>query len=299
MASAAFSGGFPFRRPRLAWLLLPGFGAFLLLAPLSAAASTIILPPPIDKMLDVILGYPPNLAPGNSLDGPQRPQTRKAEAKTPRNILPLFLGIPYRPDGVINDDGQYALFNTPGVPLRTPGLNCSGLVLSAARILLDRNITIAEATRDREGDSGPGAPYGHDWDFGFDLIMNISEGFSRAVLIPQGMARAEEYTGKTVPSFDIHGREFTEKLLPKLREDVLYLVSFSRHKRPDAPPRLHYHTGVIVKDRNAIWLYSTTRDSGKAIRHNLATDAGLAAFRKSFANTPNSFKRLTVLAVYL
>ncbi|MCC8193397.1 MAG: hypothetical protein LIP28_01955, partial [Deltaproteobacteria bacterium] len=61
---------------------------------------------------------------------------------------------------------------------------CSGLVLAASRIMLEKNIAVADAVRDREGDSGPGAKDGHDWDFGFDLMMKIREGWQRCVLLP-------------------------------------------------------------------------------------------------------------------
>ena len=290
------------KRPRSAGpclILMLGLSllAVLALAPLCRATSTIPLPQPIDGLLDVLLGYPPNLAPGNSPDDPQIPQVRKPKAKTPQNILPLFLGIPYRPDGVINDAGQYATFNEPGTPLASPGLNCSGMVLAVSRILLDKNIRVADAKRDREGDSGPGSPDGHDWDFGFDLIMNISEGFPRAFLLPRGATAPQKATGKTVPTFDPHDPNFTRDLFPQLTEGLLYLVSFSRHATQNAPPRLHYHTGVIVRDKNAVWVYSTTRNSGYVIRHNLATQDGLARFRESFKNSAGSYKRLTIIAV--
>lgn len=280
--------------------ILPALAVALSLAlpfPRAATAAALLLPPPIDRFIDVLLGYPPNLAPGNSLDEPQRPQIRRAQLKTPQNIMPVFLGIPYRVDGIINDDGQYATFNSPDVALTTPGLNCSGLVLAASRIMLERNIPVAEAVRDRLGDSGPGAPNGHDWDFGFDLIMNISEGLPRAFLVPGKLLATSKATGKTAPSFDPHSSGFSAELLPHIWENGFYLVSFSRHKTPDAPAHLHYHTGVIVRDADAVWLYSTTSNSRKVIRHNLATPEGLERFRNSFKNTAGSYKRLTIIAL--
>lgn len=270
--------------------------AIFLSPPASRAASPVVpLPPPIDGMIDVVLGVPPNLSSGDSLDAAPAPRVRPARPNTPRNILPVFLGIPYRPDGVINDGGKYALFNRPDAPLPTPGLNCSGLVLAASRILLARNISVADAIRDRENDSGPGSPGGRDWDFGFDLIMNIGESVPHALLVPPGVSVTEKITGKTAPSFDPHSPGFTAALLPKIKEERLYLVSFSRHKTPESPPYLHYHTGIIARDGQAVWLYSTTRDSGKVIRRNLASAEGLAGFRASFKNAAASYKRLTVV----
>jgi hypothetical protein len=262
-----------------------------------AATTAILLPPPIDRLLDVLLGYPPGLAPGNFPDEPQRPQVRKARPKTPQNVMPVFLGVPYRADGVINDSGRYATFNAPDAVLNAPGLNCSGLVLAASRIVLERNITLAEAVRDREGDSGPQSEYGHDWDFGFDLIMNISEGWPRALLAPGGLVAISKVTGKTVPTFDPHAPGFAAEIQAHIRENGFYLVSFSRHKTPESPPQRHYHTGIIVREGSAVWLYNTTHTSGKVIRRNLATPDGLARFRESFKNAGGSYKRLTVVSV--
>ncbi|MCC8193398.1 MAG: hypothetical protein LIP28_01960 [Deltaproteobacteria bacterium] len=107
----------------------------------------------------------------------------------------------------------------------------------------------------------------------------------------------ERLTGKTVPTFDPHGASFTAELLPQIRENGFYLVSFSRQAAPDAPPSLHYHTGIIVRDGEAVWVYSTTTQSGKVIRHNLASKDGLLRFRNSFKNGKGSCKRLTVIAV--
>lgn len=278
--------------------LLPALSLVVCLtfAPCLATAA-LSLPPPVDRLLDVLLGYPPNIAPGNSLDDPTRPQTLRARPKTPQSIMPVFLNIPYRRDGIINDEGLYATFTAPGTIHETPGLNCSGLVLAASRIVLETNITVAEAVRDRHGDSGPTAPDGPDWDFGFDLIMNISEGWPRALLAPGGLVAAATLTGKTVPTFDPHAAAFGAEFPPYIRENGFYLVSFSKHTSPQSPPQLHYHTGIIVREGKAVWLYSATNHSGKVIRHNLATPEGLARFRESFANTRGSYKRLTVVEI--
>lgn len=267
--------------------------------PCAAAGNSIPLPPPLDAMIDMVLGVPPLVEPGTRMDAPRPPQKLPARPKTPQSVLPLFLGIPYRLDGLINDNGQYALFSSPDVGIATPGLNCSGMVLAASRIILDTNIAVADAVQDREGDSGPESTYGQDWDFGFDLVMNVSEGFPRRILLPDGAAIPDRLTGKTAPSFDPHAPEFPSRLFPHLKPNALYLVSFSRHKQPDAPAVRHYHTGILVKDVDGVWMYSTTRGSGKVIRHNLADETGLARFQKSFRNVPGSFKRLFIVEVSL
>lgn len=228
-----------------------------------------------------------------------------AKSVAPATVLESFLGIAYRNDGVINDTGQFATFNAPDVVLAGPGLNCSGFVLAASRAVLRAPIPVAAAQRDRLHDSGPTSPHGHDWDFGFDLIMNIGEQFPHALLLsPDHTASrsvsgppSEQATGKTAPSFDPHGPEI-EALLPRIGTDALYLVSFSKHTTPDAPPRLHYHTALIAREGSAVWLYSTTRASGKVVRMDLASPGGLARFRKSFQNTRGSHKRLTIIEAF-
>lgn len=228
------------------------------------------------------------------------PQPLAASVETLQEISPAkaaeaFLDIPYRNDGMVNDNGQYALFNKPDTPLKTPGLNCSGMTLALARIVLAKNIAAADATKDKKNDSGPGAPDGHDWDFGFDLVMNLGEGFSHSVLVPAGQTPPKYLTGKTAPAFSPHDQTFAADLLPRIRPDAIYFVSFSKSKTAHAPPYLHYHTAAIVRDGDAVWLYSTTRQSRKVTRFNLAAAVDLARFRASFKNVPGSYKRLLIV----
>lgn len=220
-------------------------------------------------------------------------------AQHPEDALTLFLGIPYRPDGMINDFGQYALFRTPDTPLPLPGLNCSGFVLAASRLLTRTNIPTADAVRDRLNDSGPASPLGHDWDFGFDLIMNIAEAAHGALVLPHGDVPAG-ISGRNAAAWDPHAGTFAAELFPRLRPGFFYLTSFSRHATPGAPARLHYHVGLICPGASgALWHYSTTRAGKAVIRLDLADPAGLAQFRHSFRNTKNSLKRLTIIAIPL
>lgn len=219
----------------------------------------------------------------------------------PEAVIANFLGIPYRPDGVINDIGKYARFKTPTAALPTPGLNCSGFVLAASRAVLQKNILVAEAVRDRMNDSGPDAAFGQDWDFGFDLIMNISEGTKRAFVLPQGENTfGKNISGRDSAVWNPHEHSFAQKLFPRLKQGSVYLVSFSKHSTPDSPARLHYHVGMIVRDSSDnIWHYDTTHAGGKVMRQNLAAPEGLAKFRHSFRNTKKSFKRLTIIEISL
>ena len=66
---------------------------------------------------------------------------RNIGAKTdPLAIADTHLGIPYREDGTLDGEGNFTTFNRSDVIHRTPGLNCSGLVLSVSRFLFQKKI---------------------------------------------------------------------------------------------------------------------------------------------------------------
>ena len=111
-----------------------------------------------------------------------------------------LLGIPYRPDGVRDESGRWTLFEHPEQSFATPGLNCSGLDYALMRLVAPVTTTIRQAARDRQGDSGPGASMGQDWDFGFDLILNLSEGLPRRWLM-QDLKRERVRPGKLSKAF--------------------------------------------------------------------------------------------------
>ena len=226
-----------------------------------------------------------------------RDQLSARPARTVEEFCNVFLGIPYRNDGVINDDGRYALFSAPDKALQTPGLNCSGFVLAASRLILNKPISLVKAVHDRENDSGPDSPLGHDWDFGFDLVMNCSEGAGHTVLFPKGQAVPDKLTGMTAAAWDIHADSFITDFFPRMREGYVYLASFSRHGKAAGPVRSHYHVGLFLRAKDRIWFYSTTYESGRVMRTDIASVEGLAQFRRSFRNTKDSFKRLTIVEI--
>ncbi|MDR3177208.1 MAG: hypothetical protein LBU06_11855 [Desulfovibrio sp.] len=212
-----------------------------------------------------------------------------------------FLGIPYRRDGAVDENGFFTLFAAPGRRFSSPGLNCSGLVLGISRFLLRKNITLGEAARDRLGDSGPGAKLGEDWDFGWDLILNVSEGQPRALLLPGGL-RADPAAGDGLSprGFDIHEKGGLEELCGRLRPGFFYLVSLSAEGRRAGQSLSHYHVGLILPDAGGrAWLYQTTGRGKTSGRRDLCGPAGLDAFRRSFANTGVKRKMLLVLEVAL
>ncbi|MDR1489949.1 MAG: hypothetical protein LBS65_05620 [Desulfovibrio sp.] len=210
-----------------------------------------------------------------------------------------FLGIPYRQDGAVDENGFFTLFASPKRRFSSPGLNCSGLVLGISRSLLRKNLTLGEAARDRLGDSGPGAKRGEDWDFGWDLVLNISEGEPRALLLPGGLsADPAAGDGLSPRGIDIHKKGELEELCGRLHPGFFYLVSLSAEGR--GPGLAHYHVGLILPDAGGrVWLYQTTGKGKISGRRDLCGATGRDAFRRSFANTGGKRKMMLVIEVAL
>jgi cell wall-associated NlpC family hydrolase len=189
---------------------------------------------------------------------PQAPQT-----------LDALIGLPYRADGALDSSGRYTLFEKPTLFFDTPGLNCSGFVLAAARILLGVNVTLDQAARDRAGNSGPQSPLGEDWDYGYDLIGNITEGWQRFVLLPDAMLGPtpdplDTADGRSLRGFALHDEAAWDKVLAKLKPGWIYFASWSRQaKRPEGRRLLHYHVSLLLKDQSGrVWMHQSTPKAG-------------------------------------
>lgn len=216
-------------------------------------------------------------------------------------LLASFLGIPYRDDGAIDEFGRYTLFAEPDRIFDSPGLNCSGLTLAAARFLLNKNISLAEAKRDRLGDSGPDSPHGQDWDFGWDLIMNISEGFARTMLLPGGKSLdPATATGFAPRGYDLHNNETWAELPGRLRRGCLYLVSMNVEGRRKGYGLVHYHVGFIHVDKaGKAWFYQTTGKGKTANRRDLKSEAGRQSLKQAFANRGAQRRMMAIIEVPL
>lgn len=219
----------------------------------------------------------------------------------PDDVCAAFLDIPYRTDGTVDETGAYTTFADRSRRFSTPGLNCSGLVLGMSRFLLGRNITLDEAVRDRHGDSGPGAPGGEDWDFGWDLIMNISEGLPRRWLLPgMKVAGTEGSTGSTHPGYVIQSDATWRELPGRFHPGRLYLLSLTDHGRLKGYGLQHYHVGlVLVASGGEAWFYQTTGKGAVANRRDLKSMNGVKSFRRSFADNGKTKKTVLVLEVDL
>jgi hypothetical protein len=249
-------------------------------------------------VLVLLLLLSPILA-GN-LPLPAGPAIPPGPEDSPGSILRAFTGIPYRTDGVIDEEGRYVLFARPEVRQKSPGLNCSGYVLAVSRFLFKRNISLAEAGLDRLRDSGPGSPCGQDWDLGRDLILNLSEGLSRTFLLPgNAFLSVEEATSLSPRGFDLHAPATWPELFSRLRPGHVYLLSFNKEVAGGTQLR-HYHVAILsVDDAGDVWIHQTTGAAGASYGRNLSDPKNLAVFLRGFANTGKTRKYILVLEVRL
>jgi hypothetical protein len=196
-----------------------------------------------------------------------------------------FLGILYRNDGALDEQGRYTLFARPDQFFTEPGLNCSGLVVAISRDLLGRNFTLAEAKRDRLGDSGPGAALGEDWDFGRDLILNLTDGLPRRQVLPGGNAR-EPVDGLTDTGFLVNDPAVWPAVLAQLTPGRVYLGSLNRPVAKEGYLLLHHHVVLLLPGHEGqAWLYQATGRHG-VYRLDLATAEGLRRFLEPYTAHP-------------
>ncbi len=211
---------------------------------------------------------------------------------TPQSLL----GLPYRPDGVIDENGRNTLFATPTKSFETPGLNCSGFVVSASRGLLHKNITLDQAKTDRLGDSGPSSPLGQDWDYGLDLILNISEGIPRRIIGPEGRTPLPERPdGLTQRGFPLDDDKAWKSVLPLMRPGHIYLATISKPAKRKGYVLMHYHVALIVPDREGrIFWYHSTPKTG-VHRLDLRSPEGMRAFQREFRGKVPGQKKVFLL----
>ena len=221
-------------------------------------------------------------------------------AKTPEGVLSSFFGIAFRVDGTIDEYGNYTLFSKPDNIFKEPGLNCSGFMLSASRLLFSKNIPLTVAARDRLGDSGANATMGRDWDFGWDVILNVTEGLERTLLLPGGiMADPAGGSGLAPLGFDLHSPETWRELPGRIRPNHLYFVSFNRPTKQRGYSLLHYHVGILLRTSEKDWyIYHSIKKSG-VVRENLGNELIRARFLKNNVNAGNARKHMFIVEVPL
>lgn len=228
------------------------------------------------------------------------PKGQPASA-APEDILLAMQGIPYRVDGAVNEFGEFSLFADQEARFDEPGTNCSGFVVTACRFILKHNFTLDEVKRDRLADSGPNAKLGQDWDFGWDLVLNISEGLPRTALLPGGLTADPAAGIGLVPrGFDIQDPATWKEIPSRLKPKHLYLVSFNVNTLKKGYKLLHYHVGLIyVTADGHAWFYHNTGQAKHSNRRDLSTTAGQESFKKAFASKKAYPKMMFIVEVEL
>ncbi len=223
----------------------------------------------------------------------------KPASSTPQAILEAMQGIPYRADGAVNERGEFTLFADQKARFDDPGTNCSGFVVAACRFILKKNFTVDEVKKDRLGDSGPDARLGQDWDFGWDLILNISEGLTRTAILPGGLtADPAAGSGLNPRGFEIRAPATWEEIPRRLKPGRLYLISFSVDTARKGYKLLHYHVGLIyVTAKGRAWFYHNTGQAGRSNRRDLSTKTGRESFKKAFADNKKSSKMMFIIEI--
>lgn len=202
--------------------------------------------------------------------------------------LASLLGVPYVDDAVTDARGRTVTFRAPGVPLARPGLNCSGFVVAAARALWAWPGSPSDAARDRAGDSGRTAARGEDWDFGYDLALNLTEGRPRHWIVAEGEAP------DTTPALGLRGwpvRSGTDwaRACAGIPTGGAGVAVFLRVREG----RLHFHhVGLLARDGGRTWFYQTL-PHGRVHRLDPLTESGQARLARMFG--PG--ERMVVLAV--
>jgi hypothetical protein len=215
-------------------------------------------------------------------------------------IANTHLGIAYRDDGTLDSQGHFTSFDRQDRFFETPGLNCSGLVVSVCRFLFDKNWTLEEVTRDRLGNSGANSPLGKDWDFGWDLILNLTEGRPRRIIMPDpGNYPIEGSDGMSLRGFDLHDSVAWQKVLPQMQPGRIYLGSISRPAPERGYRMLHYHVVLMLPDgKGGVWLYHATRRS-HVHRMNITSSQGMSRFMSQFRNSRGNTKKILLVEAVL
>lgn len=221
-------------------------------------------------------------------------------AASPTDIADTHLGIRYRADGALDHKGYFTTFNNPDRVFRDPGLNCSGLVVSVSRYLFEKPFTLDEVKRDRQGNSGPGSKLGEDWDFGWDLILNIAEGAHPRIMTPDGShIPLEQANGLNTRGFDLHDRDAWERVIAQMRPGRIYLGSINKDTRKPGYKLLHYHVVLMIPDTDGnVWLYHSTQIS-HVHRMNIRSKKGLNRLFAQFRNRRGENKKIVIVEALL
>lgn len=221
-----------------------------------------------------------------------------------RQILDAFVGAPYRNDGAVDLDGQFVLFADPATRFDSPGLNCSGFVVAALRLLLREPYSLQQAKIDRLEDSGPGASMGQDWDFGWDVLFNLLKGRSKQLVMPQGLepldpAALAQHDGTSLRGFPLTDRQAWRQVLATMQPGTIVLAGWSKPTDWKGYTLLHHHMALILPlDSGERWYYHAVGKRGVE-RIGLHTPEGLSRLLELYPESPLGVRRALLVATPL
>lgn len=223
-------------------------------------------------------------------------QKKIAEQSTPVDIADTHVGIPYRDDGALDDKGIFTTFDNTNRRFDTPGLNCSGLVVSVSRFLYNKNWSLTDVTRDRQNNSGPGSLLGKDWDFGYDLILNLTDAYNPKVIMPDNRSHdLKNNDGVSLRGFELDDSKAWRQVISKMKPGKIYFGSISKSTAQRGYKLLHYHVVLMIPDeKGAIWLYHATRRSN-VHKMNINSAQGLNRFLSQFKGPRDDDKHILVI----
>lgn len=222
------------------------------------------------------------------------------KAVNPLAQMECFRGLPYRVDGALDEYGNWTTWANQDQNFTSAGLNCSGLTHAISRTIFEQNLSLNDAKRDRLNDSGPDSVMGEDWDFGLDLILNLTDGLPRQLIpnpyenqgIDSHLWSAADLRGVSVDSI-----EFVD-MLEQLQPDKLYYFAISKSDKKFKGGISFYHVGFFIKDGENIWMYHATPKGG-VYRMNLAEEGGLAQFKRYYGVPTKGAKHIQLIEVSL
>ncbi|SHN50279.1 hypothetical protein [Desulfovibrio litoralis] len=227
-------------------------------------------------------------------------------------INKFLLGIPYRDDGALdfskvsdkaNTNGRYTLFADQNKTLKTPGLNCSGFVLAASNKIFRPDLNIDTAKFDRKNDNSETATRAEDWDFGLDLLLNISDGKTAKVMLPNNRyADPKTLDGISLPDgrgFSLHDKAAWNNVISRMKNGYIYLWAMSR-KTPDKPLQYH-HVGLILTEGtkpDSAFMYHAVRKGG-VVKLDLKKAGSLERIFKAYPKKDGIERYIYILEVEL
>jgi len=204
-----------------------------------------------------------------------------------------FVGMRYVHDAVLDDKGNTVTFNRPDQVLEMSGLNCSGLVVSAARVFFNQNFKVQEVIKDYNQNSGPTAALGHDWDFGWDLLYNLSQNRKRFVFNENlNRINPEKVQVENFRGFKITDKTKWQKLFSQLKKEAVYLVVFNGLNTRKENILQYFHVGFMLKTSEDILFYSASRENP-----NRGVDVHRLMVQKEFEHLLGQNRRYTDIRV--